>query len=212
VHHPSTPQAWNSTQASRGCKPAGNNQPHVVAIDYGMKWNIPRHLRDMGCRVTIVPGTATTEEVLAHNPDGVFLSNGPGDPEPLTYAIDTIRGLIGKKPVFGICLGQQLLGLAFGGKTYKLKFGHRGANQPVLNRRTGKVEITTQNHGFAVDADSLPDDVEVTHVNLNDNTVEGIRHKTLPVFGVQYHPEASAGPHDSHYLFGEFRDLMCQTK
>lgn len=173
-----------------------------------MKWNIPRHLRDMGCRVTIVPGTATTDEVLSHNPDGVFLSNGPGDPEPLTYAIDTIRGLIGKKPVFGICLGQQLLGLAFGGKTYKLKFGHRGANQPVLNRRTGKVEITTQNHGFAVDADTLPDDVEVTHVNLNDNTVEGIRHKTLPVFGVQYHPEASAGPHDSHYLFGEFREMM----
>jgi carbamoyl-phosphate synthase small subunit len=201
VHLPSTPQAW-SGDAGQGA------QPHVVAIDYGMKWNIPRHLRDMGCRVTIVPGTATTEEVLAHNPDGVFLSNGPGDPEPLTYAIDTIRGLIGRKPVFGICLGQQLLGLAFGGKTYKLKFGHRGANQPVLNRRTGKVEITTQNHGFAVDADTLPDDVEVTHINLNDNTVEGIRHKTHPVFGVQYHPEASAGPHDSHYLFGEFRELM----
>jgi carbamoyl-phosphate synthase small subunit len=200
VHHPSTPQAWTGNGSGTG--------PHVVAIDYGMKWNIPRHLRDMGCRVTIVPGTATANEVLAHNPDGVFLSNGPGDPEPLTYAIDTIRGLIGKTPVFGICLGVQLLGLAFGGRTYKLKFGHRGANQPVLNKRTGKVEITTQNHGFAVDADSLPTDVEVTHINLNDNTVEGIRHKTHPVFGVQYHPEASAGPHDSHYLFGDFRRMM----
>lgn len=199
VHDATTPRSW--TGESKG-------EPHVVAIDYGMKWNIPRHLRDMGCRVTVVPGTATADEVLAHNPDGVFLSNGPGDPEPLTYAIDTIRGLIGKKPVFGICLGQQLLGLAFGGKTYKLKFGHRGANQPVLNKRTGQVEITSQNHGFAVDPETLPDDVEVTHINLNDNTVEGIRHKTLPVFGVQYHPEASAGPHDSHYLFGEFREMM----
>jgi len=200
LHDPTAPPAWEGD--------ANANHPHVVAIDYGMKWNIPRHLRDMGCRVTVVPGTATADEVLAHNPDGVFLSNGPGDPEPLTYAIDTIRGLIGKKPVFGICLGQQLLGLAFGGKTYKLKFGHRGANQPVLNKRTGEVEITSQNHGFAVDPDTLPDDVEVTHINLNDNTVEGIRHKTLPVFGVQYHPEASAGPHDSHYLFGEFREMM----
>jgi carbamoyl-phosphate synthase small subunit len=200
LHDPTAPRTWEGD--------ADASQPHVVAIDYGMKWNIPRHLRDMGCRVTVVPGTATANEVLAHNPDGVFLSNGPGDPEPLNYAIDTIRDLIGKKPVFGICLGQQLLGLAFGGKTYKLKFGHRGANQPVLNKRTGEVEITSQNHGFAVDPDTLPDDVEVTHINLNDNTVEGIRHKTLPVFGVQYHPEASAGPHDSHYLFGEFRDMM----
>lgn len=183
-------------------------QPHVVAIDYGMKWNIARYLRDLGCRVTIVPGTATADEILALNPDGVFLSNGPGDPEPLGYAISTIRDLIGKKPIFGICLGLQLLGLAFGGKTYKLRFGHRGANQPVLNCRTGKVEITSQNHGFAVDIASLPDDIEVTHVNLNDQTVEGIRHKTLPVFGVQYHPEAAAGPHDSHYLFTEFLALM----
>ena len=182
--------------------------PHVVAIDYGMKWNIPRYLRDIGCRVTIVPGTATADEILALNPDGVFLSNGPGDPEPLTYAIEAIQGLLGKKPVFGICLGLQLLGLAFGGTTYKLRFGHRGANQPVLDRRTGKVEITSQNHGFAVDSDSLPDDVEVTHINLNDQTVEGIRHKTLPAFGVQYHPEASAGPHDSHYLFREFLEMM----
>ena len=182
--------------------------PHVVAIDYGMKWNIPRYLRDVGCRVTIVPGTATAEEILALNPDGVFLSNGPGDPEPLTYAIETIRGLLGKKPIFGICLGLQLLGLAFGGKTYKLRFGHRGANQPVLNRRTGRVEITSQNHGFAVDSATLPDDVEVTHINLNDQTDEGIRHKVYPAFGVQYHPEAAAGPHDSHYLFNEFLQMM----
>ena len=182
--------------------------PHVVAIDYGMKWNIPRYLRDIGCRVTIVPGKATADEILALNPDGVFLSNGPGDPEPLTYAIEAIQGLLGKKPIFGICLGLQLLGLAFGGKTYKLRFGHRGANQPVLDRRTGKVEITSQNHGFAVDADSLPDDVEVTHINLNDQTIEGIRHKIHPAFGVQYHPEASAGPHDSHYLFREFLEMM----
>ena len=182
--------------------------PHVVAIDYGMKWNIPRYLRDVGCRVTIVPGTATAKEILALNPDGVFLSNGPGDPEPLTYAIETIRGLLGKKPIFGICLGLQLLGLAFGGKTYKLRFGHRGANQPVLNRRTGKVEITSQNHGFAVDSATLPDDVEVTHINLNDQTAEGIRHKVYPAFGVQYHPEAAAGPHDSHYLFSEFLQMM----
>ena len=182
--------------------------PHVVAIDYGMKLNIPRYLRDAGCRVTIVPGTSAAEEILALNPDGVFLSNGPGDPEPLTYAIDTIRGLLGKKPIFGICLGLQLLGLAFGGKTFKLRFGHRGANQPVLNKRTGQVEITSQNHGFAVDPDSLPADVEVTHINLNDNTVEGIRHAVHSAFGVQYHPEAAAGPHDSHYLFTEFVDMM----
>ncbi len=182
--------------------------PHVVAIDYGMKLNIPRYLKDAGCRVTIVPGTTTAEQILAMKPDGVFLSNGPGDPEPLTYAIETIQGLLGKMPIFGICLGLQLLGLAFGGKTFKLRFGHRGANQPVLNKRTGQVEITSQNHGFAVDPDSLPADVEVTHINLNDNTIEGIRHTVYPAFGVQYHPEAAAGPHDSHYLFSEFVDMM----
>jgi carbamoyl-phosphate synthase small subunit len=183
-------------------------RPHVVTVDYGMKWNIPRHLHDLGCRVSVVPGTATAEEILAMKPDGVFLSNGPGDPRPLDYAVDAIRGLIGQKPVFGICLGQQLLGLALGGEIFKLKFGHRGANQPVLNRRTGHVEITTQNHGFAVRAESLPAEVEVTHVNLNDGTVEGIRHRELPVFGVQYHPEASAGPHDSRYLFSEFLEML----
>lgn len=188
--------------------PASEPRFHVVALDYGMKWNIPRCLTQVGCRVTILPGRATAEEVLAHKPDGVFLSNGPGDPEPLTYAQETIRGLVGKKPVFGICLGHQLLGLALGAKTFKLKFGHRGANQPVLNQLTNRVEITTQNHGFAVDVDSLPRDLEPTHINLNDRTLEGMRHKTLPVFSVQYHPEASAGPHDSGYLFPEFVKLM----
>jgi carbamoyl-phosphate synthase small subunit len=181
---------------------------HVVALDFGMKWNILRCLTQIGCRVTVLPGTATAANVLAQKPDGVFLSNGPGDPEPLGYAIDTIRGLVGKKPVFGICLGHQLLGLALGGETFKLKFGHRGANQPVLNQRTNKVEITTQNHGFAVRTENLPADLEPTHVNLNDGTLEGMRHRRLPVFSVQYHPEAAAGPHDSGYLFEEFRKLM----
>ena len=195
-------------EAEREAKLRNVPGAHVVAIDYGMKWNIPRHLADLGCRVSIVPGTATAKEILAMNPDGVFLSNGPGDPRPLDYAIGTIRDLLGKTPIFGICLGHQLLGLATGGEIYKLKFGHRGANQPVLNKNNGRVEITTQNHGFALDADTLPDDVEVTHLNLNDQTVEGIRHRRHKAFGVQYHPEASAGPHDSHYLFGEFLELM----
>lgn len=186
----------------------GDPSCHVVAIDYGMKWNIPRHLAQMGCKVTVVPGTVTADEVLALNPDGVFLSNGPGDPRPLVYAIDTIRELLGKKPVFGICLGHQLLGLALGGEIFKLKFGHRGANQPVLNKATGRVEITSQNHGFALSGESLLEGTEVTHINLNDQTVEGIRNERLGAFGVQYHPEASAGPHDSHYLFGEFRKMM----
>ncbi|MDG2391093.1 MAG: glutamine-hydrolyzing carbamoyl-phosphate synthase small subunit [Planctomycetaceae bacterium] len=181
---------------------------HVVAIDYGMKWNIPRHLSQAGCKVTVVPGTATAEEILALDPDGVFLSNGPGDPRPLDYAINTIRELLGKKPVFGICLGHQLLGLATGAEIYKLKFGHRGANQPVRNESSAKIEITSQNHGFALNAETMPDDIEVTHINLNDNTVAGIRHKNLAAFGVQYHPEASAGPHDSHYLFRQFIDSM----
>jgi carbamoyl-phosphate synthase small subunit len=187
---------------------AGAKQPHVVALDFGMKWNIPRCLAHLGCRVTVMPGTATADEVLAARPDGVFLSNGPGDPRPLTYAIETIRQLLGRKPVFGICLGQQLLGLAAGGEIYKLKFGHRGANQPVLNHQTGRVEITTQNHGFALRAETLPENVEVTHLNLNDRTVEGIRLRDCPAFSVQYHPEASAGPHDSHYLFGEFVRML----
>lgn len=181
---------------------------HVVALDFGMKWNIPRCLVQAGCRVTVLPGTASADDVLAHKPDGIFLSNGPGDPAAVGYAIETVKGLLGKKPIFGICLGHQLLGLAMGGKTYKLKFGHRGANQPVLNHRTGQVEITTQNHGFAVDINSLSKDVELTHINLNDRTLEGMRHTKMPIFSVQYHPEASAGPHDSSYLFEDFRKLM----
>ena len=183
-------------------------RPHVVALDFGMRWNIPRYLYDMGCRVTILPGTATTEEVLAIEPDGVFLSNGPGDPEPLEYAIRTIRGLLGKKPIFGICLGHQLLGLACGAKTFKLKFGHRGANHPVQNLETGAVEITSQNHGFAVEEDSLPAFLQITHRSLNDDTIEGLNHLEVPAFSVQYHPEASAGPHDSHYLFRRFFDSL----
>jgi carbamoyl-phosphate synthase small subunit len=181
---------------------------HVVALDFGMKWHIPRCLTQVGCQVTVLPGTASADQVLAYKPDGVFLSNGPGDPEPLIYAIDTIRDLAGKKPIFGICLGHQLLGLALGGQTFKLKFGHRGANQPVLNQRTNRVEITTQNHGFAVRLDNLPRDLEPTHINLNDGTLEGMSHRRYPIFSVQYHPEASAGPHDSSYLFEEFRKLM----
>jgi len=188
--------------------PGGLGHKHVVALDYGMKWNIARHLCDAGCRVTILPGSATAGDVLAQDPDGVFLSNGPGDPEPLHYAIETIRGLLGKKPVFGICLGHQLLGLACGAKTFKLKFGHRGANQPVLNMLNGKVEITAQNHGFAVEEPTLPAELEITHRNLNDNTVAGMRHRQLPAFSVQYHPEASSGPHDSRYLFEQFRRML----
>jgi len=188
--------------------PARKAEKHVVAIDYGMKWNILRCLTQVGCKVTVVPGTATAEQVLSYNPDGIFLSNGPGDPAAVGYAIDTVKALLGKKPMFGICLGHQLLGLAFGAKTFKLKFGHRGANQPVINSTTGQVEITTQNHGFAVDPASLPKDVTPTHINLNDRTLEGMKSTKWPVFSVQYHPEAAAGPHDSSYLFEDFRKSM----
>jgi carbamoyl-phosphate synthase small subunit len=199
---------WATLYAEDAARADAPHDKHVVALDYGMKWNIARHLRDIGCRVTILPGTASADDVLALNPDGVFLSNGPGDPEPLHYAIETIRGLLGKKPIFGICLGHQLLGLACGAKTFKLKFGHRGANQPVLNMINGKVEITSQNHGFAVEEHSLPSDLEITHRNLNDNTIAGMRHRQLAAFSVQYHPEASAGPHDSRYLFAQFRGML----
>jgi len=181
----------------------------VVAYDYGIKQNILRQLVDHHCQVAVVPAQTPAEDVLAMKPEGVFLSNGPGDPEPVTYAVENIRKLLGRVPVFGICLGHQLCGLALGGKTFKLKFGHHGSNHPVKNLLTEKVEITAQNHGFAVDPDSLPSkDVEITHVNLNDHTNEGMRHRSWPLFSVQYHPEASPGPHDSHYLFTEFTGLM----
>jgi carbamoyl-phosphate synthase small subunit len=180
----------------------------VAAYDYGIKENILRLLRQKGFQVTVVPATTPADEVLSLDPDGIFLSNGPGDPAALPYAHQTLRDLMGKKPIFGICLGHQILGFAFGGSTFKLKFGHRGANQPVKDLRTGKVAITAQNHGFAVDAQSLPSDVEVTHINLNDGTVEGMRHKELPIFSVQYHPEAAPGPHDASYFFDQFADLI----
>lgn len=199
--------SWWHLDGNTGLE-ASAASPHVVALDFGMKWNIPRHLVSQGFRVTVLPGTSSADEVLACKPDGVFLSNGPGDPEPLTYAINTIRALLGQVPIFGICLGHQLLGLACGAKTYKLKFGHRGANQPVLHLATQRVEISSQNHGFCVEEASLPECLEITHRNLNDDTIAGFRHKTIPAFSVQYHPEASAGPHDSQYLFGEFREML----
>jgi carbamoyl-phosphate synthase small subunit len=189
-------------------KPSFAGEKNVVALDYGMKWNIARHLASTGCRVTVLPGKATAAEVLALGPDGVFLSNGPGDPEVLDYCVATVRDLVGKVPLFGICLGHQLLSLACGAKTFKLKFGHRGANQPVMDLETGKVEITSQNHGFAVDEATLPPELVVTHRNLNDGTIEGVRHKTANAASVQYHPEAAAGPHDSAYLFDRFRAMM----
>ncbi len=180
----------------------------VVVYDYGVKMNILRRLVDLGCSVSVVPSTTSPEEILSMDPDGILLSNGPGDPFPVEYAAENVRSLIGKKPIFGICLGHQVLSLALGAKTFKLKFGHRGGNQPVKNLKTGEVEITSQNHGFAVDADSLGKDVDITHINLNDNTVEGIEHRKHPAFSVQYHPEASPGPHDASYLFNKFIDLM----
>ncbi len=189
--------------------PAGTPRLKVAAIDCGMKANIPRMLTQWGCQVTVVPATVTSQEILRLKPDGLLLSNGPGDPEGMPYLVGAVREVIGKVPIFGICLGHQILGLALGGKTYKLKFGHHGANHPVLDIRTGRVEITAQNHGFSVDPASIPGgEVEMTHVNLNDKTCEGIRHKKLPLFSVQYHPEASPGPHDAHHLFQRFIRLM----
>jgi len=184
----------------------------VIAYDFGIKRNILRNLTTLGCDITVVPATTAAEEIIKINPDGVFLSNGPGDPEPLHYAQNSIRKLLGKVPIFGICLGHQLLSIAMGGRTYKLKFGHRGGNQPVLDYKRQQVEITSQNHGFAVDDGSLDDKIRVTHINLNDNTVEGIQHLSAPAFSVQYHPEASPGPHDAQYLFERFIDLMKKHK
>ncbi len=197
-----------------GSSPAGDHSEtrfRVVAYDFGIKQNIMRQLVDRGCSVTVVPASTSADDVLARKPDGVFLSNGPGDPEPLEYAVQNIRKLIGKVPIFGICLGHQVLGLALGGKTFKLKFGHHGGNHPVMNLATRKIEITAQNHGFVVDPDSLNvSEIELTHMNLNDYTLEGFKHKSLPLFGVQYHPEASPGQHDSQYLFDDFLSLMQQ--
>jgi carbamoyl-phosphate synthase small subunit len=211
----STSKSYTWDQPVEPCSPSEpvrgleDSWCHVVAYDYGIKRNILRRLVQVGARVTVVPALTTAEDVLALKPDGVFLSNGPGDPEPLQHQAAQVRKLIGKKPVFGICLGHQILGLALGGKTYKLKFGHRGANHPVLNQVTQKVEITSHNHGFAVDPDSLKQsEVELTHINLNDQTLEGFRHRSEPVFCVQYHPEAAPGPHDSHYLFDDFMKLI----
>jgi carbamoyl-phosphate synthase small subunit len=194
-----------------GKKGAGESghRHRVVAYDFGIKQNILRLLIDHGCEVTVVPAKTSADDVLALKPHGVFLSNGPGDPEPITYAVKNIQKLLGRVPIFGICLGHQLCGLALGGKTFKLKFGHHGSNHPVKNLLTQKVEITSQNHGFCVDPDSLPSsDVEITHVNLNDHTNEGMRHRSLPLFSVQYHPEASPGPHDARYLFDDFVTMM----
>ena len=202
--------SWSDSGKALGEHPETIPEPRfrVIAMDFGIKYNILRQLTRHGCEVQVVPARTSADEILAANPDGIFLSNGPGDPEPVDYAIETIRQFIGKKPIFGICLGHQLLGLAFGGKSFKLKFGHRGANQPVKRLETGQVEITSQNHGFCVDIESLPGAVEITHINLNDQTLEGMRHTQYPIFSVQYHPEASPGPHDANYLFEKFTDLM----
>ncbi|MGD9764657.1 MAG: glutamine-hydrolyzing carbamoyl-phosphate synthase small subunit [Candidatus Binatia bacterium] len=210
-----TPYDWNEGHWSLEGGYTRPSEPlpyRVVAYDFGIKRNILRHLVNAGCQVRVVPASTPAETALALNPDGIFLSNGPGDPAAVPGATQIVRDLVGKKPLFGICLGHQILGLALGGNTYKLKFGHHGGNQPVVDLTTGKVEITSQNHGFAVSVDSLGDEAELTHVNLNDETVEGLAHRTLPIFSVQYHPESSPGPHDANYLFRRFVDLMKATR
>ncbi len=208
------PYGWNEGkwELGKGYQPKGQSVYSVVAYDYGIKFNILRGLVESGCNVKVVPAWTPAEDVLAENPDGIFLSNGPGDPDAVPYGKEIVQRLVGKKPIFGICLGHQILGLALGGKTYKLKFGHHGGNQPVMDLTTKKVEITTQNHGFTVDADSLKGSVVVTHLNLNDRTVEGLAHRELPIFSVQYHPESSPGPHDAHYLFRRFVEMMENNK
>ncbi|MBW2370596.1 MAG: glutamine-hydrolyzing carbamoyl-phosphate synthase small subunit, partial [Deltaproteobacteria bacterium] len=190
--------------------PAAPETAHKVAVyDFGVKFSILRILHEMGCRLRVFPAHTSSEEILDWNPDGIFLSTGPGDPEPVEYAVDSVRKLLGKKPIFGICMGNQILGLALGGKTSKLKFGHHGANHPVKHLPTGAIEITSQNHGFVIDIDSLPeDDIKITHINLNDGTLEGFKHKSLRAFAVQYHPESAPGPHDSRYLFKQFIEDM----
>jgi len=209
-----TSETFEWTEGSGVWAETRQNTPpwHVVAVDFGVKLNILRCLVDEGCKVTVVPATATADEILAHDADGVFLSNGPGDPAAVTQGIETVRGLLGKRPLFGICLGHQLMSLALGGETYKLKFGHRGLNQPVKDLKTGRVEITTQNHGFCVDVDSLKDKCSLTHLHLNDDTCEGIEHLETGAFSVQYHPEAAAGPHDSRYLFRRFTDVIARQR
>ena len=196
------PDQWTWSQEDQ------DRSYHVVALDFGVKYNILRQLAEHDCRITIVPADTPAEEILALQPDGIFLSNGPGDPQPVHYAIETVQQLLGTRPMFGICLGHQIMSHALGARTYKLKFGHRGANHPVKNQLNGTVEITSQNHGFAVDPDTLPASLEITHINLNDETLEGVRSLEIPAFSVQYHPEASPGPHDSRYLFKEFITLM----
>jgi len=206
------PYHWDASVSTRWRReyPISSRRFHVVVYDFGVKYNILRSLCNLGCDLTVVPAHTTAQEVLDLKPDGILLSNGPGDPAGVPYAMEAVQDLMGVKPIFGICLGHQILGLALGGRTYKLKFGHRGSNQPVKNLATGHVEITCQNHGFAVDADSLGSNIEITHLNLNDHTVEGMKHKELPIFSVQYHPEASAGPLDARYLFVEFISMMEQ--